>query len=256
MTQRKDDMSESQLTRRVEADAPLANVTADVPIGAILNHAVERGMDPASLEKLVALYERVSDRNAAKEFAEAMAAFQAECPPIPKTSSAKITMKSGGQYSYKYAELDAIVGVIRPLLSKHGLSYTWDSAEDSGKITCTCMIRHVNGHSVSAKFQCPVDSAAAMSGAQKSAAALTYARRQSLIQALGLTTCDPDTDAGATARITDNQAANLEALMSEVGADRPRFLRYLGVESLADLPASEFTAAVSALEAKRKAGTK
>lgn len=254
------------MSKKLETDNGLATVQpaplaprslVDVPISAVLQAAIEKGIDPSGLEKLVALYERMSETAARKEFAQALADFQAECPSIAKTSEAQIATRSGGSYSYKYAELDAIAGTIRPLLQKHGLSYTWDSSFANGVLECTCTVRHANGHSVSAKFSCPTDSASAMSSQQKNAAALTFARRQSLIQVLGLTTCDSDND-GAEARaresvkITEHQAANLEALIADVNADSKRFLAFFGIERLSDLPAGKFHDAVRALESKRK----
>ena len=54
-----------------------------------------------------------------------------------------------------------------------------------------------------------------------------------------------------SALITPDQAANLEALIEKVGADRPKFLRWLKVSSLSDLPADKYHGAVKALESKR-----
>jgi len=52
--------------------------------------------------------------------------------------------------------------------------------------------------------------------------------------------------------LSAEQIANVEALMSEVGADRKRFLAYLRVESLESIPAGNYGAVVAALERKRK----
>lgn len=161
-------------------------------VGEILRIAVERGVDVGSLERLVALHERMSERQAAVEFNQALAAFQAECPSIEKTSSASI----GGQYSYKYAQLDEIARTTRPLLQRHGLSYSWDSDVQNDRLVCVCTVRHIGGHSQSAKFTTPTQSPSTrMSLQQQQGAALTYARRQSLVQALGLTMTDEDNDA-------------------------------------------------------------
>ena len=257
------DRSESQappLARRVEPEANGLAPTVEVPISAIIDrHAAS--MTPEGLEKLVALFNQQEDRAAAREFSAAMAAFQAECPPIRKASTAEIVTTSGARYSYQYAELDMIANTIRPLLHKHGLSYTWDSSEAGGLLACTCTIRHANGHSVASKFTCSIDSAAKMSGAQKSGAALTYAKRQALIQALGLTTGEPDTDGAASRHaetgptITEDQAANLDAMLDELKAKDPhikaRFLRHLKAEKLGDILASRFKGCVEMLEAKR-----
>ena len=52
----------------------------------------------------------------------ALAAAQAEFPSIPKSKTATIKIKTGGEYSYHYADLSDILRVILPILGKHGLS--------------------------------------------------------------------------------------------------------------------------------------
>jgi DNA recombination protein Rad52 len=51
--------------------------------------------------------------------------------------------------------------------------------------------------------------------------------------------------------ITSDQVIILRELAESVGADLPKFLAYVKVESLADIPAKNFADAVSILEAKR-----
>jgi ERF superfamily len=227
-------------------------ISVQSEIGQILRLAVESKVPVDTIERLVALKERMDARSAASEFNNALASFQAECPSIKKTSTAKITTRSGGDYGYKYAELDQIARVIRPIIQRHGMSYSWDSEMLGDKIVCTCTVRHLAGHSQSAKFVCPTDSSSAMSGQQKHAAALTYARRQSLIQVLGLTTTDDDTDAATQQKITDEQAFNLEDMIADSGADRTKFLAYMGVARIGDILASDFKKAHTALLAKAR----
>jgi len=238
------------------ASEPRASQSSEIV--QILRLAVESKVDVDTIERLTALVERMNASSAATEFNYALAAFQSECPSIPKTSVAKITSaRAGVEYGYKYAELDQIAKITRPLLTKHGLSYTWDSDLVDGKVLCTCTLRHVSGHSQTAKFSAPTDTAASMSGPQKNAAALTYARRQALIQVLGLTTTDPDTDAGAPRPITSQQVFDLEDLAKTLSADdRGRFLKYMEVETIADISVGNFGKAHSALVAKSKGGAK
>jgi len=171
----------------------------------LLQVAIEHNLPVETLERLQALHERVSDRAAANEFARELAAFQEECPPIVKSSTAKVMTRGGVNYSYKYAELDQIARTVRPLLARRGFSYTWDSDVRDMALHCVCILRHVNGHFEKANFSAPVESAAGMSEQQKHASALTYARRQSLVQVLGLTTTDPDTDGGNRNRSRRNR---------------------------------------------------
>lgn len=222
----------------------------------LLRFAIERNIPVEALERLQALHERVSDRVAAAEFAQAVATFQATCPPIGKTSTAEIVTKGGSRFKYAYAELDHIARTIAPLLQRVGLSYAWDSETDGRMLRCTCTLRHINGHTMAARFACPVDSASAMSEQQKHAAALSYARRQSLIQVLGLTTCDPDTDASDPTPITNDQALDLEVMCDDAKVNKARFLEYLGVVSFQAIPAGQYDTAVAAVHAKRAENAK
>lgn len=54
--------------------------------------------------------------------------------------------------------------------------------------------------------------------------------------------------------ITKNQVKELEEIISNVGADRDKFLAYLGVKRLDEIPAEKMTAAKKALDAKTKKG--
>lgn len=243
-----------EITRRAEgAVAPVG----DGEIMGLLARAVEAGASVEALERLVSLKERVDDRNARAAFFEALADAQEEMPEIPKKRTAQIATRSGGSYSYRYAALEDITRVIRPVLRRHGLSYAWDVSQGEGALVVTCVLRHIDGHEERASFPVPVDTSARMSDAQKNGAALTYGRRQSLVAVLGLTTADDDIDGAEVGRsvdtITADQAADLDALLDEVGADREKFLRWAGVERLADLPADRYAKAVQMLERKRGA---
>lgn len=233
-----------------QSDAQLAPLDGANDVMSIMRLVVERGGSVETLERLVALKERVDDRAAAEKFNAAMAAFQAECPSIQRKSIAEFATNGGGKMAYRFATLDQINKVTQPLLSKHGLSRTWDSSVEGDKLKCVCTIRHVGGHSQSASFTCPTESKAGMSAQQKFASALTYAERQSLIQVLGLTTCDPDIDGATLAPITFEQVEKLEALIKTSGADRALFLKHLKVGEVSEILASDFDRAEKALEAK------
>lgn len=51
----------------------------------------------------------------------ALAEAKREIPPIPKNKTAKVPTKSGGSYSYRYADLSDIMQACEPVLAKHGL---------------------------------------------------------------------------------------------------------------------------------------
>lgn len=248
-------MTQTQVQLREQNGLLPAPAGGSLNIGQILDAAIRSGQTPEALEKLVGLAERLADRESDQQLTQALARFQQACPPITKMREAKIVTKAGGSYGYRYADLDAIVRVIRPLMSKEGLTFAWDSSEENGKITCVCIIRHIGGASTRATFVSPTDSAAAMSGAQKNAAALTYARRQALVQALGIITCDEDADGAASALvgpISDKQLAELEAAIRDAGVNMDRFYQHFQIAGLVDLPRARFDEAMNLIEQKRR----
>lgn len=225
-------------------------------VAQLLHLAVEKGIGVEGLEKLVALQERVMARQAEADWSAAVATFQQKCPSIKKSSTAEIVTQGGSRFKYNYAELDEIAGTVNPILSELGLSYTWDSTLDEKILTCRCTLRHASGHAVTSSFTCPIDTTARMNSSQQAGAALTYARRQALVQVLGLTTTDPDTDGasgGASlGAISEGQAADMQALIEEVKADKAKFLAWLKVDSLANIAAKDHQKAVDALVKMRK----
>lgn len=223
-------------------------------IGGILRLAVEKNVSIDTIERLVALMERSEARNAAMAFNVALASFKSECPPIRKTSRATITSGSGGQYSYNYAELDEIDRTTRPLLTKFGLSYSWDMNMEDTKLSCVCTLRHVEGHAQTAQFITPTTALSKMSDQQKVASALTYAKRQSLIQVLGLTTTDPDNDGADERKIDEAQAHTIQEWIDQAKPDMPKFLEYMRVEKVSDIRARDFQKALTALKAKARKG--
>ncbi len=64
-------------------------------------------------------------------------------------------------------------------------------------------------------------------------------------------TVEEESKAAAEAGLNPDQVTELRALAAEVGADVKKFCEHFKVESLADIPASQFARAVAAIEHKR-----
>lgn len=234
--------------------APVAEESAR--IGQMLQLAVERGIAPEALEKLVNLHERISDRMAAAEFARAFAEFKRRCPRIEKRRSSEGTgQRSGARFAFRYANIEDIAEAVDPILTELGFSYGFDAETIGGGMKVTCRLRHVAGHSESASFTSPVDSALPVSNQQKHVGASTYGKRQALIGVLGLVTVDEDTESAHREAVSEEQAWTLETLLNELKGkvDPAAFLAWAGAESVEAVPAAKYAAAVSFLERKRKA---
>ena len=118
-----------------------------------------------------------------KNLYKSLAQFNEEVPVIHQDTKG---------FNYTYANLSAIFKVIKPLLKKHGLSFTQLLNGDSLKT----IIFHVeSGETLESEVNIPQDvTLNKMNTFQIIGSAITYYRRYSLSAALGLIT-DKDIDA-------------------------------------------------------------
>jgi hypothetical protein len=250
-------MTDAQIIPVSQAIEPLAVIHPSIEM--ILSQAVQAGRTGAELKELLDVFERLNAKKAEQAFNAAFAKFKAECSPIRKRSeNAQFQVtRNGVKRASRYAALEDIDADTRESLTNNGLSYAWGDALVSGDtITMKCVVSHVGGHQRSSAVTLPHESKAGASPQQKFASTITYLQRYSLIAALGLTTCDEDDDGNEATggeTIAEAQQNALNDLILEVGADRAKFLRFCNVDKLADIRASNYAAAVAALESKRKA---
>lgn len=164
----------------------------------LINQALTNNVSIEQLAQLMDLQERWEKKEAKKTFMVALAAFQAEMPVLKKNKTAKITSKTGGSYSYTYAELGYITSIITPLLSKHGLSYRWDFQEVGDKLKVTCNVTHIDGHTECTSMEAGRDNSGSKNDIQQKGSTMTYLQRYTLIGALGLSTANEDIDGQGT----------------------------------------------------------
>lgn len=81
---------------------------------------------------------------------------------------------------------------------------------------------------------------------------ISYGRRYLTLLVFNITLTNEDND-GNTAQdtLTDEQIANIEAMLTETASDKAKFLKYLKVASLNEIPAANYSTVIKLLEAKR-----
>ena len=237
---------------------PLATVPATPE--SMLQSAIEAKMDPAAMAGLYDLFRTMKADQAKAAFTVAFSAFKSECPPVMRrTENPQFKVSRNGVSSARmFASLEDIAATVTPVLGRHGLSFRWgDAVVKDNTLTLSCIVSHIGGHSESSSVTMPLESSAGCSQQQKYGIADTYAQRYSLVRALGLTTCDEDTDGNGGGDsgepITAEQAANLEMAVENVGGDRAKFLKMLGADTFAAIPLSKYRQAVAAIAKKREA---
>lgn len=223
----------------------------------IAKAASDPNTDTDKLERLLAMYERITERDAKAAYSQAFAAMQLELPVI--TERGKIIVKEKGTerviQSTGFARWEDINDAIKPILAKHGfaLSFRVGVAAD-GKLTTTGVLTHSGGHEEQTTMTLPHDSSGSKNAVQAVGSSTSYGKRYVTQALLNLTSRGEDDDGekgGAPPGLTEDQIGELQALIEDVGADRGKFLRYLKADSLADIPAQRFAEAVALLEKKR-----
>jgi len=130
---------------------------------------------------------------AAATLAEALAAIQADLPEIRKAGTAKVPTKTGGSYSYTYADLAAVTRVILPRLGKVGLSWTTRPTLVDGRFVLAYKLLHTSGEAEEGMYPLPD-----RGSPQEIGSAITYARRYALCSVTGVAPDDDDDGAAAT----------------------------------------------------------
>lgn len=238
---------------KIPENAVPAPMTALTPM-AMLGQAVAAGADITVLTKLMELSERWEANNARKAYDEAMAAAKAEIPTIIKNRAVDFT-SAKGRTNYKYEDLGEIAKTVAPILSKHGLSYRFRvTSVVNEPVTVTCVITHKAGHvDDSNTLQAGRDESGNKNSIQAIGSTLTYLQRMTLKAALGLAVSnDDDGRTSETAdTVTQQQADTIRDLLEEVGGNRAVFLKYFKVESVEQIPASQYDRVIQSLNAKR-----
>jgi hypothetical protein len=159
-------------------------------------------------------------------------------------------------FKSKFASLAAVRDAIVPVAAKHGLFIAQNLTNTERGIACTTIITHASGQQMSFG---PLEMPAMKPDAQGLGSAATYARRYSLLGAFSLS-AEEDDDAnaatkgnGKNAHLTDEQAANIQALIDETGTDPAKFLKWAKAEKIGEISASLYATCVKQLEAKRTA---
>jgi hypothetical protein len=234
-----------------KVDPQHSQVVALTPMQ-MLDRAVQSGATTETLEKLLSLQERWEKNEARKAFDEAMSLAKAEIPVIFKNREVDFTSQKG-RTNYRHEDLAGIARTVDPILAKHGLSYRYrTTSEPNAPVTVTIILSHRLGHSEETTLSAGRDETGNKNGIQAIGSTVTYLQRYTLKAALGLAaSTDDDAKAADLDPLTTEQIETLRSLIVEVGADIPKFCRYMKVEKIENIRSKDFDRAVAALEGKR-----
>jgi hypothetical protein len=220
-------------------------------VNVIARAASDPNTDVDKLERLLAMQERVLEREAEQRFNVAMREAQEEMGPVLKNKSNKETHST-------YADLEQVSKLMDPIIYRHGFSMSFGTSDCPypNHYRVTCDVSHTGGFSKHYQADVPVDNTGPKGSQNKTmthgfGSALSYGRRYLKLLIFDVATTDDDGRAASEGGpINDAQAAILNGLADEVKADKIAFCRYLKVDSIRDIPAFRYNDAMGLLRQK------
>ena len=264
-------MSENEL-KIIDRRMPDAQVVKEEVTTDIVLVAMQKGYDPAFIEKMMDLAERNEKAVARRAFYEAVANFKAEAPPVKKD-------KYNKYFDSWYTSLGNLLETYNPVLGKHGLSISFPTPKQTETtMTVECRLSHRLGHSDSISLTAPIDQAAigkesgkrSRNPIQDIKSTFTYLRSATAEAILGVTGTEAsaeDDDGNAAGEsiqyITADQQTDINDKIKEYAIPEADFLSYLAktmkiekIESVETIPAKGYAYALAVFKAKASALSK
>lgn len=227
-------------------------------VAAVLKAAVQGGVtaeNVAVVKELVALQERMQAKEAEKAFARAFNALQAEMPAVQAVKPVK---NNDGSLRYRFAPYEDIMEQVRPFLLKHGFTLSFSMTAADGRITQSCRLTHIDGHSQTNSSSVRIGKGPpGSSETQGDGAASTYAKRFALCDCLNIV-IEKDSDGTPTdardlgAPIGQDKIQYLRESLAEAGGSEEGLLKLAGVAKFEDIGEAVYPVLVRALEARKR----
>jgi len=168
-------------------------------------------VDIDKMERLMAMHERMINRNAEVSFNAALAAMQNELPEL--TERGTIKNKAGAVQS-KYVLWEDLNQTIKPILTKHGFALTFRTGNEGPNIVVTGILSHVAGHSVQSTMHVPLDVSGSKNNVQGLGSSTSYGKRYVASALLNLTSRGEDNDGAGGGGMADEAIADWESAIN------------------------------------------
>lgn len=219
---------------------------------AILEAAVRGGITKDSVavvKELAAMCREQRAEDAKAEFARAFFEMKKQMPTIYADKEVKT---KNGTVAFEYCSPQEIQDAIDPILKKNGFcTMTGQTKDANGCVTATVTLFHQGGHSETRSFTVRAGSGnSLMNETQCDAGATTSAERHLLVKMLGLRTRVATSDDARVlgSPITSEQVSELKDLVKGYTLQMDKFLKWMAVGSIEEIPAAKFNRAKGQLE--------
>lgn len=226
-------------------------VRSETLIEALQRIASDKNIDVAKMRDIYVMHREEVAAAARVAYNKAMALCQQELPRVLRDAKNDST-------SSKFARLETIDRLAKPIYTKHGfsLSFGTDESKLPNHYGVTCDVLHDVGHVEHKRADVPADALGMKGNPNKTAthafgSTMSYARRYLTLLVFNIVLTNEDDDgnaAGGVQPLTDEQAAALDKLLErlaeirkiEVSAIEEEFCKLFKIERVADLPSKAF----------------
>ena len=222
-------------------------------------------IDVEKFERVLAMWERREAHEAELAFNAAKGRILAdlESVKIVKRKSVQYPVeknnpKAGTQEAFKYAPLEDIDKVMRPLLVRENMDLAYsDEAMADGRIMIRGRLKHLpKGHYEDSFMAAPLDTSGGKNNVQAVGSTNSYLRRYLACNLFNIVVIGDDDD-GTGGTIDEAQAAYIRKLIEQVQKIDPRkdeaaFCKFMHVQSIKSIAFREYRKATAALEERIK----
>jgi hypothetical protein len=157
---------------------------------AVIELAIRQGANADALGKLMELQFQWERNEARKAYIRAFNEFKLNLPSIEKNKHVEF-----GTTKYDHATLDKVCEILIEALGKVGITHSWKTGSEGGKVRVTCVLTHEMGHSEeAATLESAPDASGGKNSIQAIGSAVTYLERYTLLGACGMATKGQDDD--------------------------------------------------------------
>lgn len=222
--------------------------------GGLLEVIARAARDPAvdidKMERLLAMQERVLERNAKAAFTAAKVAMRPELPEITMKGHIVIRDKSDQNKIVQdtpFARFEDIHEAVTPVLTRHGFDLAFKNGlAPDGKVRVTTILTHIDGHSEDTYFDLPHDSSGSKNAVQAVGSSTSYAKRYGTLSILNIKVVGEDDNANSSEAHTVIEKAK-DAPFPQGPAKNKTELKALGREFWRNVEGAEDTEALDLL---------
>lgn len=170
--------------------------------GGLLDVIARAARDPSvdidKMERLLAMQERVQERQAKQAFTEAKIAMRPELPEITMKGMIVIRDKNNPsiiKQETPFARFEDLHELVTPVLIRHGFDLKFKNGmAPDGKVRVITILSHVAGHEDDTYFDLPHDSSGSKNPVQAVGSSTSYGKRYGTISILNIRVVGEDDD--------------------------------------------------------------